>query len=352
MQRHAEAVASKHQVSLIHVISDKNLIDKKEIQDFTINNVRTIIIYVKSSSQLLKLYRFFAAYLFAIKMIGYFDMVHLNVTYPKGMVALYLKWFKNKPYIISEHWTHYQFPLNKSIGFVQKWITKIIIKNAAFVCPVSAQLKSAMINYGLKGNYYPIPNIVDTTRFKVSENHPSGFTITHVSHMGNTHKNVTGILHVFAKIQSKIPEICLNLIGDNSKQYWDLIHTLNIKNIQVIDQIPNAEVAKYLSESDLLVLFSNYENLPCIILEAFSCGTPVISTNVGGISEYFPAEFGKLIEPKDELALENAILQIYHSTNKPDKNKMHQYAIDNFGTERICHQFSGLYDISLQKKSQ
>jgi len=96
-------------------------------------------------------------------------------------------------------------------------------------------------------------------------------------------------------------------------------------------------------------LFSNYENLPCVIIESFACGVPVISTNVGGISEYFPENFGYLINPRDETALENSILKIYNQEISPSKEIMHKYAQDNFGIDSISEKFSSLYVKSLNK---
>ena len=49
IQRHAEAVALQHKVSVIHVKSDNNLKQKIEIDDKEVNGIRTIIAYVKNS---------------------------------------------------------------------------------------------------------------------------------------------------------------------------------------------------------------------------------------------------------------------------------------------------------------
>jgi glycosyltransferase involved in cell wall biosynthesis len=133
------------------------------------------------------------------------------------------------------------------------------------------------------------------------------------------------------------------LIGENSKKYIDLAKTLEIEHkITFIEHIPHNEVVKHLQKADVLVLFSNYENLPCVILESFSCGTPVISTNVGGISEFFPKEFGFLITPKDENQLLEQLKKLY---NKPilKKEEMHDYAVINFDKKNIAITFSNLY---------
>lgn len=340
IQRHAEAIATKHKVTLIHVITDKN-ISRKEFSTEIINNVLTKIIYLpKSSNPISKFFSFFYTYLKEINSIGDFDLTHLNITYPKGTIALYLKWFKKKPYIITEHWSGYQFPQNNNI---KKIVTKTIIKKASFICPVTMHLQKEMENFGLNGNYFPIPNVINTSYFNIFKNSTNNFIITHISGMNNKIKNVDGIINVISKLQCKIPNLQFYLIGSNSNEYQYKIEKTKIKNSRIIDQISNIEVANYLKKSNVFVLFSNYENLPCVIIESFACGVPVISTNVGGINEYFPKNFGYLINPKDEIALENAILDIYRNKITPNKIEMHKYADKKFGIETIAKQYSKIY---------
>lgn len=349
VQRHAEAVSTKHNVSVIHVVTDENLHAKIEIVSKIENNVKIIIGYIpKSINPFLKYYYFLSAYKKCLNRISSFDVVHLNVTYPKGIVALYLKWFKKKPYIITEHWTRYLSPQNKMIGFIEKVITKSIIKNASFICPVSKNLESSMMSLGFNGNYISIPNVVDTKLFYPDYNvDDSLFTVTHISHMGNEHKNVDGIINVIGELQRDIPNLNFNLIGENSNKYTKKIRELKIENVNIIDQIPNKEIPFFLKKSNVFVQFSNYENLPCVILEAFSCGVPVVSTDVGGISEFFPKNFGYLIAVKDEKALKNAIFKIYSSELKIDKRIMFSYAEKEFSQKSISSHFSKLYDKAL-----
>ena len=347
VQRHAEAVATKHKVTIIHAVTDSNIKTTEHFNTKT-NNVTTKLVYLpKYNNQFLKLLRFLKAYLVAIKEIESIDLVHVNIAFPIGIIALYLKWFLRKPYIISEHWSGYQPVKNKEISFFQKLITKIIVKNASYVCPVSNNLKTEMIQFGLKGNYFCIPNVVNINLFKPQNFITNKFTITHISGMDNEIKNVSGIINVISKLQTKIPNLRFNLIGKNSEKYKQLIKFLHLKNAHIINNIPHNEVADYLKKSNAFVLFSNYENLPCVILEAFSCGIPVVSTDVGGINEYFPKNFGYLIPVKDENSLEKNLLKIYNNEIKSDKKQMYNYAKDNFGVDVICKTFSEIYFKSL-----
>ena len=60
----------------------------------------------------------------------------------------------------------------------------------------------------------------------------------------------------------------------------------NSTDINYVGQISDGKIlSTYYSAADLLITPSLDDNLPNIIVEAHSCGTPVVAFNVGGISE-------------------------------------------------------------------
>ena len=349
IQRHAEAVALKHRVTAIHVITDENL-TKNNVEESNLNGVKTLIAYLKPyNSKFAKHFYFYKAYKELIDLTGKYDMVHVSRLFPVGIIALGLKLFKSKPYIISEHFTGYLNPHSRDLSKIEIFLSKFITKQANFVCPVSNNLANNMINIGLDGNYFPIPNVVDTKMFFPQQKNKKPFTIVHISSLLNSHKNVTGILNVIKKLEDHIPDFLFYLIGENANQYKNQIKTLEINpnNIKLIDQIPHHQVAEYVQNSDVFLLFSNYENLPCVILEAFACGTKVIATDVGGTNEYFPKDYGFLIPSKNETELLNSLIKIEGEGQNLLKKEMHQYAKTNFSKETICDAFSKLYYKSL-----
>ncbi len=351
VQRHAEAVATKHQVTLIHVISDENLAAPIEITENNINDVRTLIAYVKvSSNPIIKLYRFFSAYLNLIKRVGKFDLTHLNVIYPVGLIALYLKWFKKKPFIVSEHWHKYHKPFCNAFKFWEKSIIKLVAKNASHICPVTNNLGDAMKNFGVKNNYTKVPNVVDTNIFKPKEKIHKTFNIIHISSM-DVVKNVSEILKVISKINAKKIDFKFFLIGENANDFKSLSDklTINSKNIFFINQLPQQDLVTYLQQANVLVLFSTIENSPCVILEAFSCGIPVISTDVGGVSEHFPKDFGTLIPANDSNVLLDELIKNYESSKTVLKEDMHTYIEQNFSKKSVAKQFTKVY-LSVLKK--
>ena len=351
IQRHAEAVSLNHKVTVIHIITDKEAKKNIDYSREKINGIAAHIVYLKpSNNPLIKIFFFLKAFKILLKKCSSIDVVHLNEIFPFGVFSLYLKWFKKKPYIISEHFTGYHYPQSKNIRFFQKFISSIITKNASFVCPVSNDLKKSMQKLGLRGNYYRIPNVVDTAVFFPLYKTPTIFTITHISNMDNNHKNVEGILRVIKKLESKIDDFKFKFIGKNARMYIPFAKKigLNLAKTIFINEVPHAEIATNLKESSLFILFSNYENLPCVILEAFSCGIPVISTNVGGVNEYFPEDFGFLIAPKDEDAALHKTLEVYTNFTAK-KEEMHQYVEHNFSKATIANQFTKLYNSALNE---
>lgn len=339
IQRHAEAVSLHNKVSVLHIITDKSLQKDTELTYQKINNVHTYISYVKpTKNPVLKVFLFIKTFKKLMELIGEFDVIHLNKMYPFGIFTF----FNQKPYVITEHWTGYLNANNEKVNWLHKLIGKIIAKRAKYLCPVSKDLANAMINLGFDGNYNIVPNVVDTELFKPQKkNKSSSFTILHVSNMIDSHKNVSGLLKAVSKLNF---DYKLILLGDGSHKYLQKAAELGIKEkVECIQHVTHNHVPDYFNKADIFVLFSNYENLPCVILESFSCGTPVISTDVGGIKEHFPEKFGFLIPKNNQKLLIQKLEEVYNNYGSFNPEEMHNYAVNNFSKVAIANAFNNLY---------
>jgi glycosyltransferase involved in cell wall biosynthesis len=288
-----------------------------------------------------------------LKKIDSVDHIHVNTLFPFGIFALHLKWFKKIPFIISEHWTGYHIPQSKDISFFERFISTVITKNATFVCPVSNSLKNAMLHLGLKGNYVPVPNVVNTELFSPIDEKERQFTIVHVSSMKDLHKNISGMLRVARQLETEIGSFTWKFIGGSSDQFKPLIEQLNFKQatIQFINHISQKELALHLQTAHLCVSFSNYETFGIAMTEAISCGTPVISTNTGILSELDSESFFMIIPVKNEPALLKELLAHHREPCVEDTTKMHGYIHKKFSDTIIAKTFSKLYLKSLKLPS-
>ena len=91
------------------------------------------------------------------------------------------------------------------------------------------------------------------------------------------------------------------------------------------------------------MLFSNFENLPCVIVEAFASGVPVLSTAVGGIAEILSPERGMLIPQGDEEALLRSMNQMLDHCHEYDREAIRDYAIKTFAAQSIGQQIFEVY---------
>jgi glycosyltransferase involved in cell wall biosynthesis len=77
------------------------------------------------------------------------------------------------------------------------------------------------------------------------------------------------------------------------------------------------DVARYYQAADLYVHPAHAENLPLAIIEAMSCGTAVVASDVGGIPELVAAgETGLLFPASDPAALADAIETLFGDTGR------------------------------------
>jgi glycosyltransferase involved in cell wall biosynthesis len=91
---------------------------------------------------------------------------------------------------------------------------------------------------------------------------------------------------------------------------------LDIKVIRLGDLKPD-KIIPYYQSADLVVIPSLMEAVSLAALESMACGTPVVSTNVGGMPEIITdGETGYLVNPGQPDELAKAIQRIY---NEPER---------------------------------
>lgn len=346
VQRHAECVALYHKVTAMHVITDPDLKDKNFTLDhFSLNGVDTFIAYLKKTrNPFIKWIRYIRAFRGLIRQVDPYDILHLNHIYPAGWITLLLAVFRGKKYVISEHWTFYHEEFRRMIKPVERAVSRLVARQASVICPVTDELGQAMRDFGLKGEYISVPNVVNTSKFTPDHENKPALQLLHVSNMDEMQKNVSGILNVVKRLQDENVDFKLRMIGSIATKFRSKANGMGIEEhrLELFDQMHHNDLVVHFQKSDAFVLFSEDENLPCVILESFACGTPVISTDVGGISEYFPPNFGRLIPVGDEEALYKAIIEL-KQMELASRDEMHEYAQRHFSPESIGTQFSNVY---------
>lgn len=109
-----------------------------------------------------------------------------------------------------------------------------------------------------------------------------------------------GVDHI-VKAARIMPDWNFTIVGDGP-YLSELKESANkLVNVTFTGAVDNGELPKYYHEADLFLLPSQREGMPVSIIESLACGTPVIATDVGQISEIvINGENGQLIEESGE----------------------------------------------------
>ena len=348
VQRHAEAAALFNDITVVYCHACERLqANKFEIVRTNENNVDTIHVYYKKpKNKILSLIRFYRANMKALKLCKKTDLIHVHILTRLGVIAWIQKKLHKTPYIITEHWSRY-LPGNDFGGFLRKLFTKIVVRNAETVTTVTENLAIAMKKHGLKNdNYVVLPNVVNLDMFHISKRNNNPCKIIHISCFEDKSKNISGLLESLKIIDDKGIDFQCTLIGEGMD--LDLMKE-KAKELQLINKVSftgllqGQTLADELSSGDFLVLSSNYENMPVVILEALASGLPVVSTNVGGIKEMIDDTKGILVEPRNKEALAEAMIKMIETHKNYDANYLRNSVIEKYGYENVGRFLSRLY---------
>ncbi|MBL7074518.1 glycosyltransferase [candidate division KSB1 bacterium] len=120
------------------------------------------------------------------------------------------------------------------------------------------------------------------------------------------------LLRTFARLTSQSNGCKLIIVGEGRERgtLEDLTKRLNLQG-QVIFAGFRKNIEAVIPQLDLLVSSSRFEGVPNVILEAWSCGVPVIATRVPGIEEIINHKSdGFLVEFGDEVGLSRLIQEM------------------------------------------
>jgi len=174
----------------------------------------------------------------------------------------------------------------------------------------SAYLEKVFAKWNFKADV--IFNFVDFSRFRFRERKPLRPVFLSNRNMMAMY-NVAIILRAFAILQKRFPEAVLTVAGDGPQRAMleELARELGLRNTTFTGQVSNVEMPTLYDEADIYLNSSEIDNMPLSILEAYACGTPVVTTDPGGIPFMLEHEqTGLLVPQRDPETLANAAMRL------------------------------------------
>ena len=356
VHRHAQAISRKHHVFVLFLAPDltKNS-PNPTVEHLDFEGIDTTIVYFNKNG--LSIFTRISAFNLGLNHLLnerniQFDLIHHNVIWPEGWQGVFAKRRLNIPLIITEHWTGYHQAERGKQPLKVKLLSKWVASKADLIAPVSDDLGNAMRNFGLQSEYITVPNVVDTDIFILKKKEIKPLRFLHVSSLYEDQKNISGILRAWKVVSNEFPDIHLTIGGDGPwEQVKDQARQLNIheNSISFFGEKPWNEIAELMQQSHILLLFSNYENLPCVIVEAMASGMHILSTKVGGISEHITSDVGILIQKGNETELIAAIRKLHAEYPFSNEEHLRKIAEQKFSMDSVAEQFNAAYHRAISK---
>ena len=239
-------------------------------------------------------------------------------------------------------------------GGLKAWIySKILIPATDGIVGVSgASLQAVLEIHGYRGPAVHIPRAVEVENFSAAESREEVR-----ARLGTSHD--TGVLLFVGRLsREKRPDRAVRLLleihrrGIDKTELWfvgegDIPQVdgsspgLRVRAFGVQE-----DVTPFLEAADLLVLTSDTEGMPGVILEAARQELPCVATRVGGVAEcVVEGETGLLVEPDDERALADAAAGLLADPGR--RQDMGRAASDwvrqHFDLDRISESYIDFY---------
>ena len=232
--------------------------------------------------------------------------------------------FLSNSFIAVKAFLCYDKPIYSAVGeynnidirkayYPKKHYYKTLSKIDGFVA-VSPQVKQKLTSYGVTGNKIIVrPNAVDFTLFyqrnKIDMRKKHGLPLYKklVIFVGRFVEN-KGPLRFLEAVET-LKNVGLIFVGSGEQK-------LSNEKILFIKAVKNDIVPELLSAADLFVLPTLHEGSCNAIIEAMSCGLPIVSSNIPEIHEQCNPSFSILVDPLNISAINKAIKEIINDNEK------------------------------------
>jgi len=238
------------------------------------------------------------------------DVIHAHYAYPDGEIAIECGRAFGVPVVVTLHGSDVNVQLVRPV--VGRWLAKRL-ELASRLVIVSERMREALAerSAALAAGAVTIPNGFDAeSRSVLPSEHRHGLVFC-----GQLVplKNVHVLLRAYALVRDKV-ESPLKIVGGGVEEtrLRELSVALGLgSRVRFLGELPHDEAVRQIAGARSLVLPSQREGLPTVLIEALSSGTPVVASHVGGAPDLIAGrDVGVLVPPGDVEALAEALVSV------------------------------------------
>ena len=282
------------------------------------------------------------------------DLIHLNVRMHLTKFITEVPSLQNIPIVVTEHFSYYHTGVNQLPQDEQKrekekisrWFQNPLIKK---VMPVSRQLGDVLYKeYGVgQGRIEIIGNVANPVfHYVPQQREKEKINIALVANWGPSKNPLLFLKAVHGLPAEQQRKLHIDWIGVGEKLHD--VHPFLQEYLPDLDVTfygvqPKQFIASVFQQSNFFVHPTNYENLPCVIIESLCCGTPVVSNAVNGVPELIDESNGLLSEAGNVEQFRNNLAYMVEHSDHYDREAIASRAWALYSMESIGSKIFGIY---------
>jgi len=200
-----------------------------------------------------------------------------------------------------------QFPFLKRLYF--QTVTRLIARRAHVVFTVSEFSKERICHhFGISPNKVSVLGNGVAAVFSpapVAKERQGGDTYFFNYSGGKPHKNVNRLIEAFLSVESRLKQHLL-IAGVFPEEFKSLYVS---PRVRFVGPLSDKELVDHIRGATAVVFPSIYEGFGLPIVEAFACGTPVLSSNAASMPEVAQGH-ALLVDPFDTGAIADGLIEL------------------------------------------
>lgn len=270
-----------------------------------------------------------------------YDLVHAHYGFHSALIAAVMK---RRPLVTTFHGSDaLTEPLRNRLYFL---LQKFVVSRSDHIIAVSNEVKDVLVSR-LDADPSKISVIscgVDTTFFApaakadarkelgIDESEKVVLFVGHINH----NKGID-ILRECARL---MPDVTFVVLGKGTFE-------AGTRNCKVVGNHPNDRIPRWINGADVLILPSRSEGTPVVLMEALSCGIPVVASRVGGIPDLVKdGQTGCLVEKGDVAMFERKLRELLADSDKCRRmgRQGRKDMIENYDGRRVAERIERVYE--------
>jgi glycosyltransferase involved in cell wall biosynthesis len=249
------------------------------------------------------------------------------------------------PAVATEHWSGYLPERGFPWSPAHTQLLQEQSQRVQCIMPVTHQLGEAMRMRGVTNPIHVVRNHVDQSFFDAPLALEDG--VPHLVHLStlDPNKNPLAILQAGEQLADEGLSFRLTIAGDGPikpLQRYTQLRGLNPQQFAFLHDLNQEEVVQLMQGKSGMVLFSGYENLPCVIGEAMAAGVPIVSSHVGGIAEVVGFREGILVAQGDHAGLKTAMRRLINDF-QANRKEVRGAALEHFAPHAVKQALMEVY---------